>query len=99
MPVRFFVGREWLAAGEHKVRDDAWMDGGGGAAGLLGARGRGPGAGTPGDHLRWFRDFLDHMLREEWYTWFAKLVAVGEVLVGLGLIAGALVGSRRSSGR
>ncbi|MCC6793323.1 MAG: DoxX family protein, partial [Thermomicrobiales bacterium] len=40
----------------------------------------------------WFRDFLDYMLRHEWYTWFAKIVAVGEVLVGLGLIVGALVG-------
>jgi thiosulfate dehydrogenase [quinone] large subunit len=32
------------------------------------------------------------MLEHEWYTWFAKIVAVGEVLVGLGLIVGALVG-------
>ena len=32
------------------------------------------------------------MLNHEWYTWFAKIVAVGEVLVGLGLIFGALVG-------
>jgi hypothetical protein len=28
LPVRFFVGREWLGAGEHKIRDSAWMDGG-----------------------------------------------------------------------
>lgn len=28
LPIRFFVGREWLVAGEHKLRDDAWMDGG-----------------------------------------------------------------------
>jgi thiosulfate dehydrogenase [quinone] large subunit len=32
------------------------------------------------------------MLDHEWYTWFAKIVAVGEVLVGIGLIVGALVG-------
>src|SRR6266508_3887707 len=25
MPLRFFVGRDWLAAGEHKVRSSAWM--------------------------------------------------------------------------
>jgi thiosulfate dehydrogenase [quinone] large subunit len=31
---------------------------------------------------------LDH----ESYTWFAKVVAVGEVMVGVGLIVGALVG-------
>src|SRR3954451_5143811 len=28
VPIRFFVGRDWLAAGEHKMRDDAWMNGG-----------------------------------------------------------------------
>jgi thiosulfate dehydrogenase [quinone] large subunit len=32
------------------------------------------------------------MLNHEWYTWFAKVIAVGEFLVGLGLILGALVG-------
>ena len=32
------------------------------------------------------------MLNHEWYTWFAKLIAIGEALVGIGLIVGALVG-------
>ena len=32
------------------------------------------------------------MLDNEWYTWFAKVIAVGEVLVGIGLIVGALTG-------
>jgi thiosulfate dehydrogenase [quinone] large subunit len=32
------------------------------------------------------------MLDNGWYSWFAKLIAWGEVLVGLGLLVGALVG-------
>ena len=32
MPIRFFVGLEWLQAGEHKLRDDAWMSGGSASA-------------------------------------------------------------------
>ena len=32
------------------------------------------------------------MLAHQWYTWFAKVIAAGEFLVGLGLIVGALVG-------
>ena len=32
------------------------------------------------------------MLDNQWYDWFAKLVAVGEVLIGIGLILGALTG-------
>ena len=31
---------------------------------------------------QWFQDFLNYMLKHEWYTWFAKLVAVGEVFEG-----------------
>lgn len=94
LPMRFFVGQEWLAAGEHKVRSDAWMDGGSALQGywqrsttVPEGRPTAP-AGTYG----WFQDFLEYMLRHEWYTWFAKIIAVGEVLVGIGLLVGALVG-------
>jgi thiosulfate dehydrogenase (quinone) large subunit len=94
MPLRFFIGREWLAAGEHKVRSDAWMDGGSALQGywqrsttVPEGRPTAP-AGTYG----WFQDFLEYMLRHEWYTWFAKVIAVGEFLVGVGLLVGALVG-------
>jgi len=92
MPVRFFVGREWLAAGEHKVRDDAWMSGGTALQGYWERAVAVPEGGRPAITYGWFRTFLDYMLTNEWYTWFAKIVAVGEVLVGLGLIVGALVG-------
>jgi len=92
MPVRFFVGREWLAAGEHKVRDDAWMSGGSALKGYWTNAVAIPEGGRPAITYAWFRDLLDYMLSNEWYTWFAKVIAVGEVLVGLGLIVGALVG-------
>lgn len=40
----------------------------------------------------WFYDFLVYMLDNEWYTWFAKVIVVGEVLIGLGLLVRALAG-------
>lgn len=92
MPVRFFVGQEWLTSGEGKVRNDAWMDGGSALQGYWERAVAIPEQGRPAITYGWFRDFLDYMLRHEWYTWFAKVVAVGEVLIGLGLIVGALVG-------
>lgn len=92
MPIRFFVGKEWLAAGEHKVRDGAWMDGGTALQGYFERAVAIPEQGRPAITYGWFRDFLQYMLDHEWYTWFAKIVAVGEVLVGVGLIVGALVG-------
>ncbi len=92
LPLRFFVGREWLVAGEHKVRDDAWMDGGEALKGYWERAVAIPEQGRPAITYDWFRDFLQYMLDHEWYTWFAKLIAIGEVLIGLGLIVGALVG-------
>jgi thiosulfate dehydrogenase (quinone) large subunit len=93
MPIRFFVGLQWLQAGEHKLRDDAWMDGG---TALQGFWERAVAVPEPPGRAAitysWYRDFLQYMLDNEWYTWFAKVVAVGEFLIGLGLIVGALVG-------
>jgi thiosulfate dehydrogenase [quinone] large subunit len=92
MPIRFFVGLEWLAAGEHKVRDSAWMDGGTALKGYWERAVAIPEQGRPLITYAWFRDFLQYMLDHQWYTWFAKLIAIGETLIGLGLIFGALVG-------
>ena len=54
LPIRLFVGFTWLEAGYHKFSGTGWMDGGAALAGLLAARGRGPGRRRrqPGDHLR-----------------------------------------------
>jgi thiosulfate dehydrogenase [quinone] large subunit len=100
LPIRFFVGQEWLAAGEHKVRDDAWM-GGEGTALVVPGDGVGfwervtaipePPA-RPSITYGWYRDFIQYMIDHEWQGWFAQLIAVGELLVGIGLIVGALVG-------
>ncbi|MGC4108277.1 MAG: hypothetical protein QM753_18305 [Thermomicrobiales bacterium] len=93
LPIRFFVAQEWLGAGEHKVRGTGWMDGGAALKGYwTNAITVNPETGKGPITYDWFRDFITYMLNHEWYTWFAKLVAVGEVLVGLGLLFGALVG-------
>jgi len=89
LPVRFYIGMAFLAAGEHKVRG-TWDTGAGLKGYWTGAIGT---ADQPGNaYYAWYRDFLQFMLDHHWYTWFADLVMWGEVLVGLGLIFGALVG-------
>lgn len=51
-----------------------------------------PEQGRPPVSYDWYREYVQLMLDRGWHTWFADVVAWGELLVGVGLIAGALVG-------
>ena len=90
--VRLYVGYEWLDAGYHKIRDDAWMSTGTALQGFWKSSTAIPQTGSPRITYDWYRDFLTYMLDNEWYTWFAKLIAVGEFAIGIALIIGAFVG-------
>lgn len=68
LPVRFFVGRGWLASGEEKLRDSAWMDGGAALQGYWQQAVTIPGRGRPPITHAWFRDFLQYMLDHAWCT-------------------------------
>src|SRR3712207_353865 len=91
--VRLYVGYEWLSAGLHKVTDPKWMDTG---AALKAYFERAVAVPQPPARAAitydWYRQFLQYLLDQQTYTWFAKLVAIGEVLVGVGLLVGCLVG-------
>ncbi|HEX5501490.1 MAG TPA: hypothetical protein VFW96_02635 [Thermomicrobiales bacterium] len=91
--VRLYVGAQWLAAGVEKARETGWLDGGAALKGYW-ANNLKAGAGTahPTITYGWYRDFLQYMLDHQWYTWFAKAVTFGEILIGIGLIVGCLVG-------
>jgi thiosulfate dehydrogenase [quinone] large subunit len=93
--VRFYLGFQWLEAGYHKATGSGWLDGGGALKGywakavaLDPKTGTGPIAADYG----WYRSFLQFLLNHEAYTWFAKLIVAGEILVGIGIIVGGLVG-------
>lgn len=91
--VRLYVGYEWLASGVRKVTDPVWMNGGAALKGFwTGAIKQPAPPARPAITYDWYRDFLAYLLNTQSYTWFAKLVAVGEVLIGVGLIVGCLVG-------
>ena len=92
LPMRFFLGRDWLSHGAQKLVDPAWMNGGEALRGFWERAVVVPETGRPAITYAWFRQLLQYMLDHGWYTWFAKLVVWGEVLVGLGLLVGALVG-------
>lgn len=90
--IRVLIGYSWLSAGWGKVNNPAWMETGAALQGYWANAVAIPEAGRPAITFDWYRTFLQGMLDSGSYIWFAKLVAVGEVLVGVALIIGAFVG-------
>jgi thiosulfate dehydrogenase [quinone] large subunit len=98
LPIRMFVGFSWLDAGLHKLFPAGkaigagWLDGGTALAGYWTHAVGIPETGTPPIAFEWYRDFLNLLLTNQAYTWFAWLIVAGELAVGLGLIFGVLTG-------
>lgn len=97
--LRLYLGLQWLDAGWHKVTSDGWTDGGTALQGYWerAVQVPAPPAQAPITY-DWYRAGIQFMLDHEWYVWFAKLIAVGEVLVGIGLIVGIFVGLAAAGG-
>ena len=92
LPVRVWLGYQWIQASMHKLSDPRWMQTGEALKGYWLNAVKIPQTGQPPIAFDWYRSFLQMMLNAQAYTWFAKLVAVGEVLVGVALILGAFTG-------
>lgn len=90
---RLYLGWQWLNPGLHKVTDPAWMNGGTALQGYWTKAVALPAApAKPQITYGWYRNFLLSLLEGGHYVWFAKLIAVGEVLIGIALILGLLTG-------
>jgi thiosulfate dehydrogenase [quinone] large subunit len=90
--VRVWVGYQWITASMHKLEDPAWVKTGAALKGFWESAVRIPDKGRPPISFDWYRDFLNFLLNTQSYTWFAKLVAYGELLVGIAMVIGAFVG-------
>ena len=90
--VRIFVGYQWLSSGLGKLSNPAWTQTGEALQGFFLRAVAIPEAGKPPVAFDWYRDFLQGMLDSGAYTWFAKLIVAGEILIGVGLVIGAFVG-------
>jgi thiosulfate dehydrogenase [quinone] large subunit len=90
---RLYLGWQWLQSGWGKVDGDGWLNDGGSALQAFWDRiVVVPEQGRATIHYGWYRDFIQYMLDREWHSWFAWLIALGEVLVGVALIVGAFTG-------
>ncbi|MEX1247834.1 MAG: DoxX family membrane protein [Anaerolineales bacterium] len=90
--VRVWLGYQWVEAGLHKVTDPAWTRTGESLMGFWTRAVAIPAEGRPLISFDWYRSFIQFLLDTQAYTWFAKVVAYGELLVGIGLIVGAFTG-------
>jgi thiosulfate dehydrogenase [quinone] large subunit len=88
--VRVWLGWSWVDAGWHKMQSAAWMGDGSALrafwerAVVVDPR--------PVAAFDWYRSFLQLLINVEAYTWFGKVVAVGETAIGIALILGAFTG-------
>lgn len=92
LAVRLYLGWQWLEAGWHKLQDPAWMSTGAALKGFWARIVVVPETGRPAIAYDWYRDFIQGLLNGGHYTWFAKLVSIGEFAIGIALIVGAFVG-------
>jgi thiosulfate dehydrogenase [quinone] large subunit len=94
---RLYLGYQWLLAGSHKVWGEGRWIAVSGPDGLplqsFWQRAIAiPEQGSPAIKYDWYRQFLTFMLDHGWYHWFAWVIALGEVMVGILLIVGAFAG-------
>jgi len=90
--LRVYLGYEWLLAGWGKVQNPVWF--GGTAGGAIAGFVKGALAKTAGEHPDvpvWYAWFLQHAVLPYANAW-SNAIAVGELLVGLGLIVGLFTG-------
>jgi thiosulfate dehydrogenase [quinone] large subunit len=93
LPIRLFLGFSWIEASWHKISGHGWLDGGSALAGYWkNAVAINPDTGKGPITFEWYRDFINFLLQGHHETWFAWLIAFGEMAVGLGLVLGALTG-------
>ena len=94
LPIRIFLGFEFAVAGYHKLIASAWTSGG---TALLGywqgaVKVPAPGQGSAPITFDWYRSFLQFLIDSHAQGWFAWLITLGELAVGIGLLLGVLVG-------
>lgn len=93
LPIRLFVGFAWLEGGLHKITDPGWTQGGSALRAYWERAASIPEApGRPPITYEWYRDFVNTLLAGGHESWFAWVITLGEIAVGVGLIVGMLTG-------
>jgi len=90
--LRVWLGYSWISSSLSKIDNPAWVETGAALKGFWSNIVVIPETGRPAIAFDWYRGFIQMLLDAEAYTWFAKLVAYGELLIGIALILGLFTG-------
>lgn len=91
--LRLYLGYTWITSGLQKLGNPAWTQTGQALRGFWERAVAIPEApARPLIAFDWYRSFLQSLINAQAYTWFAKLITAGELLIGVALIFGAFVG-------
>ena len=92
LPIRLFVGFSWLEAGLEKLTEPGWTGGGASLRAYWERVAAIPEQGRPPISFEWYRDFINTLIAGNHETWFAWVITLGEIAVGVGLLLGVLTG-------
>ncbi|MFL5725846.1 MAG: DoxX family membrane protein [Chloroflexota bacterium] len=92
LPIRIFLGLEWIEAGWGKLTGTGWTDGGSALLGFWTNAVAIPEQGRPPISYDWYRTFIQWLIDIGAQSWMGWLIPLGELAVGLGLLFGALTG-------
>ena len=88
--LRLYMGWQWIDASSHKIFDPRWVSTGEALkAYWTNALKLDP---KPVIAFDWYRTFIQYLVDAQAWTWFAKVVAYGELFIGLAFILGAFTG-------
>jgi thiosulfate dehydrogenase [quinone] large subunit len=90
--LRGWLGYQWIEAASHKIGDAAWVQSGIAIRAFWEKAVGFSGMGKPPASLDWYRHFLQWLLNVHAETLMGKVIAYGELTVGIALVLGALVG-------
>lgn len=90
--IRLYIGYNWLEAGIEKLGSPAWMQTGVALKGFWTSAVTIPASGRAPIAFAWYRVFIQSLLSSGSYVWFAKVIAIGEVLIGAALVLGIFTG-------
>jgi thiosulfate dehydrogenase [quinone] large subunit len=92
LALRLWLGYQWIEAALLKIEDPTWIQTGKALKDFWMSAVQNPVDGQPLIASDWYRSFVQFLLDAQAYIWLGKLVAFGELIVGIALILGAFTG-------